>query len=289
MNFKDTLFSIKHTINCGGSIVNFIEPRIMGILNVTPDSFYSGSRTMLESDVSARVRQMISDGADIIDVGGYSSRPHAEEISEQEERTRLKIALKIIRSEFPETVISVDTFRSGIARFAVDEFGVQIINDISAGLLDMHMMKTVGSLGVAYVIMHMKGTPATMQHSPQYQDVVRELLLFFGERITMALNEGVKDIIVDPGFGFGKSLEDNYTLLRELKLFEVLGFPILVGISRKSMIYKPLELSPTEALNGTSALHALALNNRAKILRVHDVKEAKQIIKLSQLYSGSGT
>jgi dihydropteroate synthase len=288
MSSKDTLFSEKQTINCGGRIIDFAEPRVMGILNITPDSFFDGGSYLQESEIISRTSVMVSEGADIIDVGAYSSRPGAAEVTFEEEKSRLRIALSVIRKNFPDAIVSVDTFRAGIAEFVVNEFGVNLINDISSGLLDNEMMKVIGSLRVPYIMMHMQGTPQNMQINPNYKDVTKDLLAFFAERVAIAREAGIDDIIVDPGFGFGKTLEDNYKLLHELKLFGLLGLPVMVGLSRKSMIYKSLHFTPGEALNGTTVLHTLALNNGAKMLRVHDVKEAVQAVLLFGIYHKAG-
>ena len=287
MSLKDTLFSIKQTINCRGTLIDFATPRIMGILNITPDSFFDGGVYQREEDILSRVEQMLSEGADIIDVGGCSSRPGAADVSLTEEMARVQTALGTIRKHFPGALISIDTFRAEIAEYGVKEFGVGIINDISAGLLDEKMFALAGSLHVAYIMMHMKGTPQNMQINPQYGDIVKDLLAFFAGRIAVAKESGIHDIIVDPGFGFGKTVADNYELLNQLKVFEILGYPVLVGLSRKSMIYKSLGITPAEALNGTTVLNTLALKNGAKILRVHDVKEAVQTVKLLTVYQNS--
>lgn len=288
MSFKDTLFFAKRTLNCGSTVIDFSQPRVMGILNITPDSFYDGGRYMTKKDILMRTGKMLEEGADVIDVGAYSSRSGATDICIEEEKDRLSIALGLLRREYRDILISVDTFRSEIASFVVNEFDVNIINDISSGMMDADMLPVVASLKVPYIMMHMQGTPQNMQIKPVYQDVTKEVLSFFAGRIRKALDEGLSDIIVDPGFGFGKSLEDNYKLLRELGLFEVLGCPVLVGLSRKSMIYKYLKLTPEEALNGTTALHTLALENGAGMLRVHDVKEAVQTIRLWSQYQNAG-
>jgi dihydropteroate synthase len=288
MSLKDTLFSVNQTINCKGRTIDLTLPRIMGILNVTPDSFYDGGYFNNENSALERVEKMLSEGADIIDIGGYSSRPGALEISEEEEWLRLHPFLKQISKNFTDAVISVDTYRSGIAKRAILEYGAGMVNDISSGSLDNKMLDTVGQLKVPYVMMHMQGTPDTMQNSPHYTDIVRELLAYFSERISAAKNSGIHDIILDPGFGFGKTLNDNYTLLRDLRLFGMLGYPVIAGLSRKSMIHKPLDILPPEALNGTTVLNTLALYNGAKLLRVHDVKEAVQAVKLMRLYQGKG-
>ncbi len=288
MSFKDTLFSVKRTLNCGSAVIDFNQPRVMGILNLTPDSFYDGGRYMNEKDILLRTGKMLEEGADIIDVGAYSSRPGAEHISSEEEKNRLTGALKALRKEHPGILISVDTFRAEVASFVVNEFNVNIINDISSGMMDPEMISVIALLRVPYIMTHMKGTPQNMQVNPVYQDVSKEVLSFLSERIRKAVDEGVNDIIVDPGFGFGKSLDDNYKMLRELELFGVLGYPVVVGLSRKSMVYKFLKLTPEEALNGTTALNTLALQNGASILRVHDVKEAIQTIRLWSQYQHAG-
>jgi dihydropteroate synthase len=288
MSLKDTIFSVKQTINCGGTIIDFAEPRVMGILNITPDSFFDGGSYLSESAILSHTSAMLTEGADVIDIGAYSSRPGAEEVTFEEEKSRLMPALKAIRKSFPNSILSVDTFRAGIAKYAVNEFGVNLINDISSGLLDNNMMPVIGSLKIPYIMMHMRGTPQDMQKNTSYQDVTKDLLAFFADRISVARKAGIDDLIVDPGFGFGKTPEDNFKLLRELKLFDLLGLPVMVGLSRKSMIYKSLHLSPDEALNGTTVLHVLALNNGAKILRVHDVKEAIQAVRLFSIYAKAG-
>jgi len=288
MIFKDTLFSVKQTINCGGTILDLSTPKIMGILNMTPDSFYDGGTHNSEDSVLEHVNRMISEGADIIDIGGFSSRPGAADISSGEEKERIGKALRVIRRYFPSAILSVDTFRPEIASFTVKEFGVSIINDISAGTFDDEMFATAAALKVAYIMMHMQGTPRSMQLNPHYNDVVRDIISFFSERITRARDSGITDIVIDPGFGFGKTVENNYTLLRELRMFEMLDCPLLVGLSRKSMVYKPLGLTPADALTGTTAIHVLALGNGARILRVHDVKEAVQTVKLIDLYRNAG-
>jgi dihydropteroate synthase len=288
MSFKDTLFSVNQTINCGGKIIDFAVPRVMGILNITPDSFFDGGSYLNGKEILSRVSQMLSEGADIIDVGAYSSRPGAVEVTLEEEKTRLKPALMNIRKNYPDAILSVDTFRAGIADYVVNEFGVTLINDISSGLLDNDMISVVGTLKVPYIMMHMQGMPQTMQKDPKYQDVTKDLLAFFAKRIAIARSAGIEDIIVDPGFGFGKTPDDNYRLLKELDLFGLLGLPVMVGLSRKSMIYKSLHITPNDALNGTTVLHTLALNNGARLLRVHDVKEAVEAVRLFSIYHNAG-
>jgi dihydropteroate synthase len=267
-------------INAGGRLIDLLVARVMGILNVTPDSFYEGSRYGTDKEILDAAEVMLRDGADILDVGGYSSRPGAKDISTEEEGQRVFNAIKLINREFPEAIISVDTFRADIAREAVVGCGASMINDISGGDADSRMFLTVEKLKVPYILMHMKGDPRTMQKGPVYDDVVADILKWFGERIFRLNSAGVKDIIVDPGIGFGKTVGNNFEILRRLGDFSIAGLPLLVGISRKSMIWKTLEISAGEALNGTTALNAIALMNGADILRVHDVKEAVQTVKL---------
>ncbi|MCX6255442.1 MAG: dihydropteroate synthase [Bacteroidia bacterium] len=252
----------------------------MGILNITPDSFYKGSRYNTDEDILGAAHRMMEEGADILDVGGYSSRPGAAAISEEEESKRVLKAIKLINRELPEAIISVDTFRADVAREAIIECGAQMINDISGGDADSKMFSIVEKLNVPYIMMHMKGDPRTMQNNPVYDDVVADILKWFGKRIFRLQSAGVKDIIIDPGFGFGKTVDHNFELLRRLGDFSIAGLPLLVGVSRKSMIWKTLKITADEALNGTIAINAIALANGADILRVHDVKEAVQTIQL---------
>jgi dihydropteroate synthase len=284
MSSKDTLFSTKRTINCNGRVVDFSTPRIMGILNVTPDSFYDGGRYQTEKQVLKRAEAILNEGADIIDVGAYSSRPGAADITAEWEKERLVPAFRVIRKAFPDALLSVDTFRAGIAEYMANEFGVSIINDISAGMMDDNMLVTLGRMKVPYIMMHMQGTPQNMQKYPRYNDVTRDLLAFFTQRMALAREAGIEDIIIDPGFGFGKTPDHNFLLLRELDLFSMLDCIIMVGLSRKSMIYKSLNITSDQALNGTTVLHTLALQNGAKLLRVHDVKEALETVRLFTLY-----
>lgn len=265
-----------YTMNLRGKLVDLQRPWVMGILNVTPDSFYADSRTpMAEPErIAQRVRQMLAEGADVIDVGAYSSRPGADNISPMEEMRRLEVALTAVREVFPEVYVSVDTFRSEVAHQCVEHFGVDMINDISGGVLDRAMPKVVARLGVPYIIMHMKGNPETMQTSPEYQDVLAEVLEFLARQQQRFFDAGGKDVIIDPGFGFGKTLLHNYRLMDRLQDFHELHAPLLVGVSRKSMIYKLLETTPQEALNGTTVLHTIAMMKGAHILRVHDVQAA---------------
>ena len=256
------------------------EPQVMGILNVTPDSFYSESRKKDEAAIGGRVDEILAEGGSIIDVGAYSSRPGAADVPEAEEMERLRMALRVLRSRAPEAVVSVDTFRSDVAKMCVEEYGVQMINDISGGELDARMFDVVAEQGVPYILMHMKGTPATMQQEPHYDDLLTEMLRYFGSKVQRLHELGVKDVILDPGFGFAKTLEHNYQLMHRLQDLKVLGLPLLVGVSRKSMIYKLLGQTPDEALNGTSVLHTIALLKGASILRVHDVKEAVEVVRI---------
>lgn len=269
-----------HTLNLRGRLLESCEPQIMGILNVTPDSIYSDSRTPDEAHITERVRQMMDEGADMIDIGGYSSRPGADDVTPEEEMDRLRRGLRIVRKLYPEVPVSVDTFRADVARMCIEEEGADIINDISGGMMDRQMFRTVARLGVPYILMHMQGTPATMQVAPHYDNLRREVMLYFAERIDRLCQMGAKDIIVDPGFCFGKTLEHNYELMNHLEDFAVFNLPLLVGISRKSMIYKLTGGTPQTSLNGTTVLNTISLVKGAHILRVHDVKaaaEAKQI------------
>lgn len=268
------------TVNCKGQLIDLSIPKVMGILNVTPDSFYDGGKYKDEVAIANQVALMLSEGATFIDIGAYSSRPNAAHISETEELQRLLPIVDLIGKEFPEAIISVDTFRSKVAKEAVLH-GAALINDISAGSIDDAMFEVVGQLGVPYVMMHMQGTPQNMQQNPMYTDVTKEVLFYFSEKIAKAKAHKIHDIIIDPGFGFGKTIAHNYELLKHLEIFKQLDFPVLAGLSRKSMIYKVLEHSAAEALNGTSVLHTIALAKGASILRVHDVKEAVECIKLT--------
>ncbi|MFN5462349.1 MAG: dihydropteroate synthase [Bacteroidota bacterium] len=258
------------------------QPKVMGVLNFSPDSFFEGSRIATdEKSVLKRVEKMLEEGADILDVGGYSSRPHAEHIPVEEEIRRVVPAIAAIKKNFGEVIISIDTFRAAVVQAAV-EMGAAMVNDISAGNLDESMLPTVAKLGVPYLAMHMRGNPQTMQEQTEYEDLIPDILNYFASKIEQFQKFGIKDILVDPGFGFAKTREQNFDLLRNLRSFRQLGFPVVVGVSRKSMIYKTLNLSPSEALNGTTALHMYALVQGAQILRVHDVKEAKETIQLFQ-------
>jgi dihydropteroate synthase len=279
MTAKDTFFKINTTLNVGGKLLDLTNPIVMGVLNITPDSFFKGSRTQTEKEIILQADKMLKDGATILDLGAYSSRPDAEDISIEEEESRLLPALKTIKSKFPEAIISVDTFRANIAVKAI-EYGAHIINDISGGTLDDKMFETVGRLKVPYVLMHIKGNPKTMKNLNQYDDMVQEICYYFSEKITALKKAGVRDIILDPGFGFAKNIDQNFELLHKLAEFKIFEFPILAGLSRKSMIWKTLKIEADSALNGTTVLNTVALLNGANILRVHDVKEANEAIAL---------
>lgn len=267
-------------INLNGMLMDLSTPRVMGILNLTPDSFFGGSRMQTAEQVVGRIEQMRNEGADMVDVGACSTRPGAQQPSLQEEMERLRKGLSLVREVWPEAVLSVDTYRSQVARMCVEEFGVAIVNDISAGQMDEEMFPTIAQLGVPYVMTHMQGTPETMQQHPHYQHILKEVCLFFAKQIDALRKLGAKDIILDPGFGFGKTLEHNYQLLANLHELNLFDLPLLVGVSRKSMVYKLLETTPDEALNGTTSLHTIALLKGANILRVHDVKEARQAVTI---------
>ena len=274
------------TINIKGQLLSLDEPQVMGILNVTPDSFYAGSRKQTEAAIIDRIETILREGASIIDVGGYSSRPDAAEVSETEEMQRLEMALQPLLQHYPDVVVSVDTFRSSVARQCVEKYGVAMINDISGGELDEQMFDTVAQLRVPYIMMHMRGTPQTMQQQTDYEDVTADLLKYFSQKLERLFRLGVNDVILDPGFGFSKTLTQNYELMRYLGDFRIFGLPLLVGVSRKSMIYKLLETTPEESLNGTTVLHTYALLQGADILRVHDVCAAKEAIRIVQQLKG---
>jgi dihydropteroate synthase len=270
------------TINCNGQLIDLTVPKVMGILNVTPNSFFDGGKYTENEAVLRRVAEMIAEGADLVDLGAYSSRPNAEFVSEAEELARIVPIVSLILSHFPNATLSIDTFRSEIAKACVDA-GASVINDISAGSLDDKMMQTVAALRVPYIMMHMRGTPQNMQSQTEYTDITGDLLLYFSEKIRKARSLGIDDLIIDPGFGFAKTMAQNYELLQKLELFNMTGLPLLAGVSRKSMIYKPLGLTAEDALNGTTVLNTIALSKGAKILRVHDVKEAVECVKLFSL------
>jgi dihydropteroate synthase len=280
MSPKDTFFSRKQSLHCGGRILDFSQPRIMGILNITPDSFYPGSRKMDTEGILESATELISEGADILDIGAYSSRPGSDGIPAEEEIMRLEMALDIIRRSHPDMLLSVDTFRPEIASRVVKDFNVNMINDISGGDMDSGMFDIIARLQVPYVMMHMKGKPSDMQEHANYTDVVKEIIMSFSDKLRQLNKLGVNDIIIDPGFGFAKTIEQNYEILRKLEAFHIFNQPLMVGLSRKSMIYRVLGTNPAEALNGSTVLHAIALIKGANILRVHDVKEARETIKL---------
>ncbi len=267
-------------INAGGRLIDLSRPKVMGIINITDDSFYAGSRHTGDRDVVMAASQMLEDGADILDVGGCSTRPGSVEVPESLERERVCRATELIISHFSDAVVSVDTYRASVAEAAVVNSGASIINDISGGGMDAGMFPLVIRLNVPYIMMHMQGTPGTMQIDPRYDDVVADILTWFGKRLSPLKEGGVKDIILDPGFGFGKTVDHNYEMLRRFSEFKVAGLPLLAGLSRKSMIWKTLGLTPDEALNGTAALNMAALINGASILRVHDVREAREVVTL---------
>ncbi len=270
-----------------GNIIDTSNPIVMAIINSTPDSFYSGSRHSCKVEVKKSAEKAIKDGASILDVGGYSTRPGAPEVSEQEEIDRVCMALEAIREDWPEIPVSVDTFRSSVAKISVKEFKADIINDVYGGEIDKTLFSTMAELQVPYILMHSKGTPQTMQSMTDYSDFESDVLKYFSQKIKELRDAGFnKEIIIDPGYGFAKTVEQNYQLLNDLEIFECFNAPILVGISRKSMIFKPLETTPLEALNGTTILNTFAIERGANILRVHDVKEAMEVIKLHNLLKG---
>lgn len=271
---------IERTIRVNGQLMNLSTPKVMGILNVTPDSFYAGSRKETTSDIAYRVEQIITEGADMIDIGAYSSRPNAEHVSTKEEMARLRKGLEIIREVAPEAIVSVDTFRADVASMCVEEYDAALINDISGGQMDERMFDTVARLNVPYIMMHMQGTPQDMQLHIHYNHLRMEIMQYFALKVQELYARGVKDIIIDPGFGFGKTLAHNYELFKHLEDFKLFGLPLLVGISRKSMIYKLLDSSPEEALNGTTVLNTIALTKGADILRVHDVKACVEAVRI---------
>ena len=273
------------SININGELLDLSTPLVMGILNITPDSFYPGSRKQSEREIVGRVRQILDEGGIIVDIGGQSTTPASTRISAREELKRLEPALKLIRKEFPDTILSIDTFYSEVAGSAVEKYGVNIINDISGGQIDDNMFETVARLNVPYILMHMRGIPQTMQQHTRYDNLVQDILYYFSEKIAKLNLLGVNDIIIDPGFGFSKTTDQNYQLMASLKYFNIFDVPILAGISRKSMIYRLLGCTPQESLNGTSVLNTFALLSGANILRVHDVKEAVECVKIVQKIS----
>ncbi len=282
MKTKDTGFSVKKTLRIGGNLLDLSLPRVMGILNITPDSFYEGSRSGQEKEILDKAGKMLEDGATILDIGGYSSRPGATDISTEEEWLRVEKAIRLILKHFPDAILSADTFRAEVARRAIGE-GASIINDISGGELDPAMFATVAELQVPYILMHMRGTPQTMKDLNQYQHLVHDIFDYFAKKLNKLRCLGVNDIVIDPGFGFAKNIDQNYEILRELNYFSALGVPLLAGLSRKSLIYKKLHTNPSEALNGTTVLNTISLIHGASLLRVHDVKEAVEAVKLFKL------
>jgi dihydropteroate synthase len=276
---KNTFFSSKKTLNCGGTLLSLERPLVMGILNLTSDSFYDGGKHKNTNDVLKHVSQMLEEGVDIVDIGAVSTKPGAKEITTDEEKNKLIPILKIIKKDFPNAIISIDTYRSELAKAALD-CGAHIINDISAGTFDKDMFKTISEIQVPYIIMHIQGTPLNMQVNPVYKNVVKEVVFYLSEKVEELKRLGVNDIIIDPGFGFGKTVEHNYKLLNNLDYFKVFELPLLVGFSRKSMINIVLNTTPSEALNGTTVLNTIALMKGANILRVHDVKEAVEAVKI---------
>ena len=277
------LVSTKTTLNCKGRLLDLSAPIVMGILNVTPDSFYDGGKYGDLSTTLKHAEKMLAEGATIIDIGGMSSRPGAKEVPVNEEIKRSIPSVKAVRKEFPEAYISIDTVWAEVARQAVNA-GADMVNDISSGSMDKALIPTIGKLGVPYILMHMQGKPQTMQTAPQYDNVTTDILDFFIQKTNKLRENGIHDIVIDPGFGFGKTIEHNYTILRKMKDFQILDLPVLVGLSRKSMIYKVLDTTPDKALNGTSVLHTIALQNGAKILRVHDVREAMEVVRITQTF-----
>jgi dihydropteroate synthase len=280
------MFYPNRTLNCRGRLLDLSSPVVMGILNLTPDSFFDGGRHATPDAALRQAERMLTEGAALLDLGAASSRPGAAEVPPGEELRRLLPVVEAVARRFPEAALSVDTWRSEVARQCADA-GAAIVNDISGGRFDPHMFETVAALGTPYVLMHMQGTPATMQHAPAYADVVREVLDFFLEKLALLRSLGVKDVVLDPGFGFGKTVAHNYELLRNLHVFQMADLPLLAGISRKSMICRVLGVGPEGALNGTTALHMVALQQGASILRAHDVREAVQVIRLWQELGGA--
>lgn len=277
---KDTFFRKKQSINCGGKYLDLSTPLVMGVLNLTPDSFYDGGKYSSDAAILAQVNKMLVEGADIIDVGAYSSRPGAKNISLEEEFSRLARGLELIRNKYPEIILSVDTFRSAVARRVIREFQVNIVNDIAGGKLDPEMYELLIDLQVPYILMHMPGSPQTMQNNTQYKELPGDIIVELGNSVELLKSKGLHDIIIDPGFGFGKTLDQNYQILAGLDTLKILELPVLVGLSRKSMIYNLLNIDSEDALNGSSALHMFALLKGANILRVHDVLQARQVIEL---------
>lgn len=270
------------TLNCNGTLLDLSEPKIMGVVNLTPDSFYEQSRAQTQADIQRKAEQMLTEGASILDLGAYSSRPNAEHITEEEEWKRFQPALATLRKDHPNALLSIDTFRATIAERAVNEYGANLINDISAGEMDANMFSTIAKLGVPYIMMHMQGTPQNMQDNPVYDDLLADIRNYFTPKLRQLKQLGVRDIIIDPGFGFGKTIDHNYELVSRLGGFSIFEQPILVGVSRKSFIYKLLNTEPADSLNGTTAINMIALQKGVKLLRVHDVKEARELVQLCE-------
>jgi len=266
-------------INCKGQLIDLSVPKVMGILNVTPNSFFDGGKYKNEGEIISQVEKMLSEGATFIDIGAYSSKPSAEFVTEQQEIDRIVPAIELILKHFPETLLSIDTFRAAVAKASI-ESGAAIINDIAAGELDDKMFEVIADYNVPYIMMHMRGNPQTMQSMTQYEDIVKEMLFYFSEKVKKARSLGINDLILDPGFGFAKTTDQNYEVLQKMELFNLLELPVLAGVSRKSMIYKTLGNTAQEALNGTTVINTIALTKGAKILRVHDVKEAVECVTL---------
>ncbi len=279
--------AVNKQINLGGRLYGPGKPLVMGVLNITPDSFYSGSRLRSDKDILCRAAKMLESGADILDVGGYSSRPGALDTGEEEEQERVTGALKLLRREYPQAILSLDTFRSGLADIAISHYGVNMINDISGGDLDDRMFSVIEKHNIPYVLMHMKGRPQTMHIDPVYDDIITELLSWFSQKKHELVRRGVADIIIDPGFGFGKTVSHNYIILNRMERFHMLGLPVMAGLSRKSMIWRTLGITPEDSLNGTIVLNTVALMKGVSILRVHDVAEAVQAVKLISSLVGS--
>ena len=271
---------MNYIINTGGILMDLSTPKVMGIVNITPDSFYSGSRSVDETTVAVRVGRMLMDGADMIDVGACSTRPGSSQVDGSEEMSRLRMGLGVIRKHHPDVLLSVDTYRASVAKMCVEEYGVNIVNDISGGMSDSEMFRTVATLGVPYVLSHIQGSPSDMTSHTQYVNLMDDILYYFSERVQMLRDLGQKDIIIDPGFGFSKTLDQNYELLSHLDELEILNLPILAGVSRKSMIYKLFDTDSDSALTGTIALNMACLERGVSILRVHDVKECNQVVQL---------
>jgi dihydropteroate synthase len=279
---QDTFFDTKSTINCRGKIINLSSPVVMGVINLSPDSFYDGGKFITRWEVMKQAEKLLSEGATILDLGAATTRPGASLIDAEKERKRLMPFVEVLVKEFPKAILSIDTYNSVVAREAIEK-GAHIINDISAGAFDPNMFQTIAQLQVPYIIMHIKGTPENMQQNPVYDEIIKEITLYFAEKIFILRELGVHDIIIDPGFGFGKTVEDNFKLLNKLDYFKIFELPILAGISRKSMINRVLGTSPANALNGTTVLNTVALQKGASMLRVHDAKEAAQAIKLIEM------